>query len=115
MAQNFTFLDTTVSVGDTVRIHQEITEGEKSRTQIFEGIIIAIKGRENGQSFTVRRIGVGGVGVEKILPVHLASIKKIEVKRSGQVRRSKLYYLRERTGKAATKVKEKTTVHQPAA
>jgi large subunit ribosomal protein L19 len=110
MAQNFTIHDTKACVGDTVRIHQEISEGEKTRTQIFEGIIIAIKGRENGQSFTIRRIGVGGIGIEKILPVQLPSIKKIEVKRAGKVRRSKLYFLRERIGKAATKVKEKATV-----
>ena len=115
MAQHFTLNDTAISVGDTVRVHQEITEGEKSRTQIFEGIVIAIKGRENGQSFTVRRISTGGIGVEKIFPAHLASIKQVEVKRHGKARRSKLYYLRDRIGKAATKVKEKATVYTAAA
>lgn len=110
MAQHFNLNDTAISVGDTVRVHQEISEGDKSRTQIFEGIVIAIKGRENGQTFTVRRISTGGVGVEKIFPVRLSSIKKVEVKRQGKVRRSKLYYLRDRIGKAATKVKEKSTV-----
>lgn len=115
MSQHFTLNDTPISVGDTIRVHQEISEGEKTRTQIFEGIVIAAKGRENGQSFTVRRIGVGGVGIEKIFPTRLASIKRVEVKRSGVVRRSKLYYLRDRVGKAATKVKEKATVLQAAA
>jgi len=114
MSQHATVNETALSVGDTIRVHQEITEGEKSRTQIFEGIVIAIKGRENGRSFTVRRMSVGGVGVEKIFPVNLASIKKIEVKREGSVRRSKLYYLRDRIGKAATKVKEKATVFETA-
>ena len=113
MAQSFEYNQNQVSVGDTVRVHQNITEGDKSRLQIFEGIVIAIKGEGNGKSFTVRRIGTASVGVEKIFPINLPSIEKIEVKRKGQVRRSKLYYLRDRIGKAATKIKEKTT-HQQA-
>lgn len=109
MAINFTAYDQTVAVGDTVRIHQEISEGGKKRIQIFEGIVIAIKNRGTGKSFTVRKIATGGIGVEKIFPVNLPSIKKIEVKRKGHVRRSKLYYLRERAGKAATRIREKST------
>lgn len=113
MAQSFEFNQTQVAIGDTVRVHQNITEGEKTRLQVFEGIVIAIKGEGNGKSFTVRRIGTASIGVEKIFPVSLPSIQNIEVKRKGQVRRSKLYYLRDRIGKAATKIKEKTT-HQQA-
>jgi large subunit ribosomal protein L19 len=109
MAKQFTYNDQEVAVGDTVRIHQEVREGDNARMQTFEGIVIAIKNRGNGRTMTVRRIGVNGVGVEKILPVNLPSIKQIEVTRKGKVRRSKLYYLRNRVGKAATRIKEKDT------
>ncbi len=114
MAQYFKYNDQSISSGDTVRVHQEIQEGKKSRIQVFEGIVIAIKNAGSGKSFTVRKQGANGIGVEKIFPVQLPSIKKIEVKRKGQVRRSKLYYLRDRIGKAATRIKEKAT-HQPTA
>lgn len=110
MANSFTINDTLISTGDTVRIHQEIAEGDKTRIQIFEGIVIAIKNSGNGRSFTVRKMGANGIGVEKILPIHMPAIKKIEVKRKGNVRRAKLYYLRNRIGKAATRIKEKTAV-----
>lgn len=106
MAQYFKHKDVTASVGDTVRVHQSIKEGSKSRVQVFEGIIIAIKGAGMGQSFTVRKIATGSIGVERILPTHLPSIEKIEVKRAGKVRRAKLFYLRDRIGKAATRLKE---------
>ena len=109
MALHFTYQNQTISSGDTVRVHQEIEEGKKKRIQIFEGIVIAIKNRGSGKSFTVRKIGSNSVGVEKIFPVMMPSIKKIEIKRQGQVRRNKLYYLRDRIGKAATKIKEKNT------
>ncbi len=108
MAQYFTYNETEIGTGDTLRVHQEITEGAKTRIQIFEGIVVAIKNRGTGKTFTVRKIGAGGIGVEKIYPVSLTAIKKIEIKRKGAVRRSKLYYLRERIGKAATRIKEKT-------
>lgn len=114
MAQYLTYQDQSISVGDTVSIHQQISEGSKTRIQIFEGIVIAIQGRETGKSFTVRKIGAIGIGVEKIFPVNLPSIQKIELKRKGQVKRSKLYYLRDRIGKAATKIKEKATVQKAA-
>lgn len=114
MAQYFQYQDQTITVGDTVRVHQRIVEEKKSRVQVFEGVVIAIRGRENGKSFVVRKIGAGGIGVEKILPIHMPSIEKIEVKRKGQTRRSKLYYLRGRIGKAASKVKEKATVFETA-
>lgn len=107
MAQYLTYQDQTTSVGDTVRIHQEIQEGNKKRVQVFEGIVIAIKNAGNGKSFIVRKIGAGGVGVEKIFPLQLPSIKKIETKRQGAVRRAKLYYLRNKVGKSATRIKEK--------
>jgi large subunit ribosomal protein L19 len=109
MAQYFTYNETEVATGDTVRIHQEIVEGDKKRIQIFEGIVIAIKNRGNGKSFTVRKVGANGIGVEKIFPVNAPSIQKLEVKRKGDVRRSKLYFLRDRLGKAATRIKEKAT------
>lgn len=108
MSQSFLHQDQTISVGETIRVHQEISEGAKKRIQVFEGIVIAINNRGAGKSFTVRKIGANSVGVEKIFPTMLASIKKIEVKRKGSVRRSKLYYLRDKIGKAATRVKEKT-------
>jgi large subunit ribosomal protein L19 len=107
MAQYLTIKDQNISVGDTVRVHQRIVEEKKTRTQVFEGVVIAIRGKEAGKSFVVRKIATGSIGVEKIFPVMLPSIEKIDVKRKGDVRRSKLYYLRERIGKAATKVKEK--------
>lgn len=109
MAQFFTHKDITVHVGDTVRAHEEIVEGDKKRSQIFEGIIIAIKNRGTGQSFIIRKIAANSVGVEKIFPVNVPSLKKIEIKSRGDVRRSKLYYLRDRIGKAATRIKEKST------
>jgi len=107
MAINFTYHEKNINIGDSVRVHQEIVEGEKKRIQIFEGIVIAIKNRELNKSFTVRKIAANNIGVEKIFPVAMPSIKKIEVKRQGNVRRSKLYYLRGKVGKAASKVKEK--------
>lgn len=109
MAQYFDYNDTKIATGDTVRVHQEVAEGDKTRIQIFEGIVIAIKGRENNKSFTVRKMAANNVGAEKIFPVMLPSIKNIEVKRKGHVRRSKLYYLRDRVGKAATRIREKST------
>jgi large subunit ribosomal protein L19 len=109
MSQFFTYHDQSIASGDTVRVHQEILEGGKKRVQVFEGIVIAIKNRGAGKSFTVRKIGANSIGVEKIFPVQLPSIKKIEVKRQGSVRRSKLYYLRDQVGKAATRVKEQST------
>ncbi len=112
MALSFTHQDTKVSVGDTIRVHQQISEGENQRIQIFEGIVIAIKNRGRNKSFTVRKIGANGIGVEKILPVFMPSIEKIEVVRKGKIKRSKLYYLRDKKGKAATRVKEKEEFKQ---
>jgi len=92
-------------IGDQVDVHQRILEGEKERTQIFSGTIIGRKGEGMREMFTVRRI-VQGEGVERIFPLHSPKIAKIETKRTGQVRRAKLYYLRGRVGKA-TRLRER--------
>ena len=94
-----------VKIGDTVRVHVKVKEGSRERIQVFEGTVIAKKHGGIEETITVRRISYG-VGVEKVFPVHSPSIDKIEVVRSGAVRRAKLYYLRGRVGKGA-KVKEK--------
>ena len=87
--------------GDTVRVHAKIIEGEKERVQVFEGAVISrSNGKGNRATFTVRKISYG-VGVERIFPVHSPRIEKIEILTRGKVRRAKLYYLRERSGKAA--------------
>ena len=91
-------------VGDTVRVHVRVKEGSRERIQVFEGTVIAKKHGGIEESFTVRRISYG-IGVEKVFPLHAPSIEKVEVVRHGKVRRAKLYYLRDRVGKAA-KVKE---------
>ena len=93
-----------VTVGDTVRVHLKVKEGNRERIQIFEGTVIAKKHGGIEETFTVRRVSYG-VGVEKVFPLHAPSIEKVEVVRHGKVRRAKLYYLRDRVGKAA-KVKE---------
>lgn len=94
-----------VDIGDFVKVHLKIKEGNRERVQIFEGTVIARKGGGLSETITVRRLSYG-VGVERIIPVHSPKIEKIEVVRKGRVRRAKLYYLRDRVGKAA-KVKEK--------
>ncbi len=93
-----------VNVGDTVKVHVKIKEGEKYRIQVFEGTIIAKKHGGINETFTVRRVA-HGCGIERVFPVHSPVVDKVELVRSGKVRRSKLYYLRDRVGKAA-KVKE---------
>ena len=94
-----------VNVGDTVRVHVKIKEGSRERIQVFEGIVIAKRHGGLEETITVRRVAYG-VGVEKVFPIHSPLIEKIETVRSGFVRRAKLYYLRDRVGKAA-KVREK--------
>ena len=93
------------NAGDTVKVHYKIIEGGKSRVQPFEGIVISKKGTGVSKTFTVRRIGADNIGVERIFPLYSPNIDKIEIISYGKVRRAKLYYLRERVGKAATKVK----------
>ncbi len=94
-----------VGIGDTVRVHVKVKEGARERIQVFEGIVIARKHGGIEETITVRRVSYG-IGVEKVFPLHSPIIDKIEVSRRGVVRRAKLYYLRDRVGKAA-KVREK--------
>ena len=96
-------------VGDGVKVHTRVREGDKERIQVFAGIVIARRGHGIGQTFTVRRVTYGE-GVERVFPVHSPNIEKIVVDRESVITRSRLYYLRDRVGKAATKVKEKRTV-----
>lgn len=107
MAQHLTNNGSSFSVGDTVRVHQRIRENDKTRTQIFEGLVISIKNRESGKSFVVRKIASGGIGVERIFPLFTPSIEKIERIQIGDVRRAKLYFLRDRIGKAAMNIRKK--------
>ena len=93
-----------ISIGDTVKVHVRIKEGDKSRIQIFEGTVIAKKHGGISETFTVRRVA-HGCGIERVFPLHSPVVDKVEVIRRGKVRRAKLYYLRDRVGKAA-KVKE---------
>ncbi len=93
-----------ISIGDTVKVHVRIKEGDKSRIQIFEGTVIAKKHGGISETFTVRRLS-HGCGVERVFPLHSPVVEKVDVIRKGKVRRAKLYYLRDRVGKAA-KVKE---------
>jgi len=116
-------------VGDTVRVHYKLIEKEKvsgktkrevheethERTQAFEGIVLAIRGSGDNTMFTVRRIGTGAIGIERIFPLVSPWIKKFEVKKRGDVRRAKLYYLRWRKGKAATRINEAPIHLRPAA
>lgn len=93
-----------IEIGDTIKVYVKIREGEKERIQLFEGTVIAKRGSGVSETFTVRRVSYG-VGVERVFPLHSPNVDKVEVVRHGRVRRSKLYYLRDRVGKAA-KVKE---------
>jgi len=86
--------------GDTLRVHVKVSEGDKQRIQIFQGVVIARRGNGTGESFTVRKMS-GGIGVERVFPIHSPMLDKIEVVRRGRVRRAKLYYLRGLRGKAA--------------
>lgn len=118
MANLAKFGETVFHVGDTVRVHYKLIEKEKvagktkrevkvevhERIQVFEGVVIAIKGQEEGKSFTVRRIAVGNIGVERIFPLVSPWIKKITVVAKGKVRRAKLYFLRQKTSKEADKI-----------
>jgi large subunit ribosomal protein L19 len=94
------------SVGDSVRVHTKVVEGEKERVQVFSGVVIGRRGHGLNETFTVRRISYGE-GVERVFPVHSPRIDKVEVERRGVVRRAKLTYLRKRVGKAAVAIREK--------
>lgn len=94
------------AVGDSVKVHTKVVEGDKERIQVFAGVVIGRRGHGLNQTFTVRRISYGE-GVERIFPLHSPRVDRIEVERQGSVRRAKLTYLRKRIGKGATAVKEK--------
>ncbi len=97
--------DTDLHIGDTLRVSTQVVEGSKTRIQVFEGILIRMRGRGENATFTVRKIGAASVGVERIWPVNSKNIVKIDVKKKAtKVRRSKLYYLRDLTGKSAVRV-----------
>ena len=118
MAISITFGENTFSVGDTVRVHYRIVEKDvvagktkkekkeevKERIQVFEGMVLAIRGEGNNKNFVVRRIGADGIGIERIFPVMSPWIAKVTVKRKGDVRRAKLYYLRNKTKKEISKI-----------
>lgn len=108
MANSIKHNDSVFHVGDTVKVHQSIKEGDKTRIQIFEGVCIAIHAKDD-PTFVVRKIAVGGIGVEKIFPLHAPVVVKVEVKKTSFVRRAKLYFLRDLKGKAATKIREAKT------
>ena len=96
----------TFAVGDTVRVHTKVVEGDKERIQIFSGVVMGRRGHGLNETFTVRRISYGE-GVERVFPLHSPRVEKVEVERKGSVRRAKLTYLRKRLGKGATLVREK--------
>ena len=96
-------------VGDTIRVSYKIIEGDKVRTQPFQGIVIAEKGAGTSRTFTVRKIGADGIGVERIFPFFSPNIEKVKVMKMGKVRRAKLYYLRGRIGRKATKIKDRVS------
>ncbi|MFN7975257.1 MAG: 50S ribosomal protein L19 [Acidobacteriota bacterium] len=98
--------------GDTVKVHVKVVEGEKTRVQVFQGHVIAMHRGRNRSTFTVRKVSAG-IGVERIFPVHSPHLERIEVVKRGHVRRARLYYLRERKGKAA-RVKERRAATAPA-
>lgn len=98
-------------VGDGVKVHTKVREGDKERIQVFAGIVIAIKGHGIHETFTVRRISYGE-GVERVFPVNSPMIEKIEVDRESEPMKARLYYLRKRTGKAAMAIKEKRLTHK---
>jgi len=105
MANQATHGDITFHVGDTIRVHQNIKEGDKSRIQIFEGVVIAIHAKDD-PTFVVRKIATGSIGVEKIFPLNAPVVVKVEVKKTSYTRRAKLYFLRDLVGRAATKIHE---------
>ena len=116
MANQISFNETNFRVGDTIRVYHKIKEkakeGEKTRIQIFEGVVISIQGSATGKSFIVRKMAIGSIGVERIWPIICPSIDKITVVKKGDVRRAKLFYLRNRIGREANKVKD-ATVSKP--
>lgn len=109
MANSIQHKETTFHVGDTVRVHLNIKEGDKTRIQIFEGVVIAIHAKDDA-TFVVRKIATGGIGVEKIFPLNAPVIAKVEVKKTSFTRRAKLYYLRDLVGRAANTIRRAKTI-----
>ena len=101
------------AVGDSVKVHTKVVEGDKERIQVFSGVVMGKRGTGLNETFTVRRISYGE-GVERIFPINSPRVDKVEVERQGSVRRAKLTYLRKRIGKGATLVKEKARAPKPA-
>jgi len=101
------------NVGDSVRVHTKVVEGDKERIQVFAGVVIGRRGHGINETFTVRRISYGE-GVERVFPIHSPRIDRVEVERQGAVRRAKLTYLRKRVGRSATLVKEKSSYNASA-
>ena len=101
MANSLTYADQVFRVGDTIAVYQKIVEDQKTRLQIFEGILMAVTGKGTGQAFRVRKLSHMAIGVERVWPVHTPMIDKVVLKKRGNVRRAKLYYLRKRVGKQA--------------
>lgn len=111
MAISATIKDTPVHVGDIVRVHLKVVEGEKERIQIFEGMILGIRGRGDNRTFTVRKISSGNIGVERIFPLISPWIVKVQVKKPGKVRRAKLYFVHDQSSRQVSRI---TAVSQPA-
>lgn len=109
MAISATIKEVAVHVGDMIRVHLRIQEGEKERIQIFEGMVIAIRGRGDNRSFTVRKISAGNIGVERVFPFISPWITKIEVKKTGTVNRAKLYYVREQSARQVSQITQHTS------
>lgn len=111
MALLATIKETTFGVGDTIRVHQRVKDGDKSRESIFEGMVLSIKGRGDGKTFTVRKIGEAGIGIEKIFPFLLPSIDKLVVVKRGVegTRRAKLYYTRTKSPTEIDMIYKRTT------
>lgn len=109
MANQTTIKDTTFHIGDIVRVHYKILEGEKERIQIFEGLVISIRGRGENRTFTVRKVATGNIGVERIFPLNSPWIAKLEVKKTGSVRRAKLYYVRGKSSRQVSQIHTQST------
>jgi large subunit ribosomal protein L19 len=113
MALSATHNDQVFKIGDMVRVHQRIQEDNKTRTQVFEGTLIAVRGTGINKMFTVRRLGANSVAIERIFPLESPFVERIEVKAAGSVRRAKLYYIREKTSREIADItKRKARGHQ---
>jgi len=108
MANTTSLAGTQVHIGDLLRLHLKVIEGDKERIQVFEGMLISVRGRGENETFMVRKIAVGNIGVERIFPSNYPGLVKVEVKKPGSVRRAKLYYVR---NKSSRQVSQITNIH----